>query len=574
MKGLAILQVFAVVAEYDYIVVGSGPGGGTLATELAIKGFNTLLIEAGPHHFEANQSTPAFHARASEDPFTTFSFSVKHYDNDVRYFYPRAGALGGCAVHNAMISVYPNSRDFEMMKRITRDDGWAEGNMRKYFKRMENNQYLVSKLLNPSNGFGGWFKTSYINFLLQLKLDPMLVNYVIATIGTPLRNINSYGPLGKLSTDCEGRIFIPQAVDKTSYTRTNFPKYIYEVAKHFPLTIWTNTFVTQVLFEGKTAVGVKYRKGKYLYNASPFSTERKRASFGAVYAKKEIIISGGTFNTPQLLMLSGIGDKNHLKEFNIPVVSHVPGVGRNMMDRYEVPIVLQYPTKFNLLKDCKFTPTQDDPCYVEYLRERSGPYTSNGILSGHLKKSNPWLNEPDIFVLSSLSDFHGYFKGYSNIIAKRTDSTTSLILKAHTNNTNGRVKLLSSNPFDVPDINFHSFSDGDSDLNILVDAIKEERKYLNKIFVSHVELFPGPHIQTDRQIKKFIKDHAWGHHACCTAKMGTSHDPNAVVDAKFRVRGVKNLRVVDMSIFPKIPGYFPAVYIHMMAMKAADDITT
>ncbi|KAJ9086720.1 hypothetical protein DSO57_1000978 [Entomophthora muscae] len=101
-------------------------------------------------------------------------------------------------------------------------------------------------------------------------------------------------------------------------------------------------------------------------------------------------------------MLSGVGDRNHLAKFNIPLVSHVPGVGRNMMDRYEIPIVLKYTDNFNILKHCKFTPTNDDPCYQEYLKFRTGPYTSNGILGGHLKKSNPNLGEPDLFILSSL----------------------------------------------------------------------------------------------------------------------------------------------------------------------------
>ncbi|KAJ9086721.1 hypothetical protein DSO57_1000979 [Entomophthora muscae] len=100
------------------------------------------------------------------------------------------------------------------MRKITRDASWAEPNMRKYFKRMENNQYPISSLMSPNNGFSGWFKTSYISFLDQLKLDPMLVNYVLATVGNPLRNINDYGLLGKLNTDSDGRVFIPQAVDK------------------------------------------------------------------------------------------------------------------------------------------------------------------------------------------------------------------------------------------------------------------------------------------------------------------------------------------------------------------------
>ncbi|KAJ9073562.1 hypothetical protein DSO57_1014952 [Entomophthora muscae] len=558
MKGLILFQVFAVVAEYDYIVVGSGPGGGTLATELAIKGFKTLLIEAGPHHFEANQSTPAFQARASEDPNTAFEFQVNHYTNDTLYFYPRAGVLGGCSVHNAMITVYPNTRDFKLMQDITDDANWSEQNMRSHFRRMENNQYMPN-WLSFDHGFKGWFKTSYVNFLVQLKMDPALVNLFISVMGNPFYDLNGRGYFG-LNTDSEARVFVPQAIDKTSYTRTNFPKYIYEVSKKHPLTVWTDTFVTKVLFEGNVAVGVEYKKGKYLYKASPLGSEenRQKAITGTVNAKREIILSGGTFNTPQILMLSGIGDQDHLQEFEIPVVSHVPGVGRNMMDRYEISIVSQYEDEFNVVKGCQFTPSSGDPCYKEYIEKRTGPYTSNGLISGQLKKSNPNLKEPDLFILNSLSDFHGYHNGYSKNVPKTLNSSTRLILKAHTNNTNGHVKLLSSNPFDVPDINFHSFSDGDSDLNILVHAIRAEREHLREsIFIPHKELYPGDHVQTDEEIRQYIKANAWGHHACCTAKMGTPDDPTAVVDAKFRVRGVKNLRVVDMSIFPKIPGYFP-----------------
>ncbi|KAJ9079670.1 hypothetical protein DSO57_1033056 [Entomophthora muscae] len=559
----------AVLADYDYIVVGSGPGGGTLATELALKGFKTLLIEAGPRYFQANQSTPAFQARASEDPATTFDFNVKHYDNNARYFYPRAGVLGGCSIHNAMISVYPNARDFKLMQTITGDEAWSEPNMRKYFKRMERNQYTTSQ----NHGYGGWLSTSYINFLRQLRLDANLLDFLAAVIGGIFYDLNGKDRNG-LNTDKEANVFVPQAVDTARYTRANFQKYMRNVESKTRLDIWTNTFVTKVLFKGKVAVGVEYRKGRYLYKASPLSTDanRRRASKGSVMAS-EVIISAGTFNTPQLLMLSGIGPKEHLESFNIPVVADVAGVGRNMMDRYEIPIVIQYQAKFNLLKACKFTPTEEDPCYREFIQTSTGPYTSNGVVSGKLVKSNKSLREPDLFILNALSDFHGYYRGYSKNLARRLDSSTRLILKAHTSNTNGQVKLQSNDPFDVPDINFHSFSDGDRDLNILVNALKNERNFLKRnILVKYKELHPGPRIKTNQQIRSYIKDTAWGHHACCTAKMGTPDDPDAVVDAKFRVRGIKNLRVVDMSIFPKIPGYFPAVYLHMMAMKAADDI--
>ncbi|KAJ9063012.1 hypothetical protein DSO57_1004642 [Entomophthora muscae] len=563
-----ILNVFC--SEFDYIVVGSGPGGGTVATELAIKGFKTLLIEAGSDHWKPNQFTPGLHATAALDPETSFGFDVKHSLNNVSYFYPRAGALGGCIVHNAMLSIYPNTRDFELMHNTTGDEEWLEKNMRNYFKRMEGNQYIENRK-DHLHGFDGWFKTSYL--VPPEERSFQFTTLVAATIGDPQFDINGKDSIG-LNSDKEAKSFIPQAVDKSTFTRTNFPAYMRSVAKTHPLTIWTDTFVTRVLFNATTAVGVEYKKGKYLYKASPLSTNHNNATLGSVMANKETIISGGTFNTPQILMLSGIGDKEHLEEFNISVVSHVPGVGRNMMDRYEIPVVLQYPSQFDSIKKCQLKASEDDPCYAEYMEHHTGPYTSNGAISGQLKKSNPKLKEADLFILDSLSDFHGYFRGYNQNLVKRCDSSTRLILKAHTNNTNGHVKLLSSNPFDVPDIHFHYFSDGDSDLDILVESLKAERENLSKLNITHTELYPGKAIQTDDQLRDYIKETAWGHHACCTAKMGTSHDPDAVVDAKFRVRGVKNLRVVDMSIFPKIPGYFPTLYIHMMAMKAADDITS
>ncbi|KAJ9058258.1 hypothetical protein DSO57_1014142 [Entomophthora muscae] len=564
-----------VVGEYDYIVVGGGTGGGTLATELAIKGFKTLLIEAGPDYYKANQSTPAFMGNSAEDEAISFGFEVKHYDNGVNYFYPRAGVLGGCTTHNEMISIYPNTRDFELMQKLTGDGTWAEKNMRQYFRRLEKNQFRI-RPKDQDHGFMGWMSNSYIDFLTQLKLDSNLVSFTLAMVGNPFYDVNGRDERGRLNSDREARVFVPQAVDFVSKTRANFPKYIKSIQKKYPLDVWTDTFVTKLVFQGTTAVGVEYKKGRYLYRASPLSSDanRKNASPGTIRAKKEIILAGGTFNTPQILMLSGIGDKQHLSEFNIPVVADVPGVGRNMMDRYEIPIVNRYNSTFALLKGCQFKSSSKDPCFREFLNH-TGPYTSNGAISGKLQKSNPSLREPDLFILNTLSDFHGYYHGFAKNIQQRTDSSTHLILKARTSNTNGQVKLLSSDPFDVPDINFRFFSDGESDLDILVQALKQERSFIKRnIFVPYEEVFPGNHIQTNKELRKYIKDTSWGHHACCTAKMGTSDDPLAVVDAKFRVREVENLRVVDMSIFPQIPAFFPATYVHMMAMKAADDITS
>ncbi|KAJ9084462.1 hypothetical protein DSO57_1024143 [Entomophthora muscae] len=602
MFWLSVL-VCGVLGSFDFIVVGSGPGGGSVAVSLAKKGFKTLLMEAGPDAYNTNNSVPVFHAKASEDSGVTFDYSVQHNAGEPGVFYPRVGALGGCSIHNAMLAVYPNSRDFETMKRITGSNSWDERNMRRYFKALEKQMYRhnllpdelqrnttqeISQMLgipmetlmalmpltpNPNDhGSDGWLTTSPINLLRQLALDPALAELLPTVLGDPAIDMNGYTPQGKLWSDQEGRMFIPQSVDPTSFTRANFPAHLKETATKYPLTIWTDTFVTKVLFKNTTAVGVEYVQGKHLYRASPLaSNEPNNLPRKTIAASMEIILSAGAFNTPQLLMLSGIGDKSHLASFNIPLVSDVWGVGRNLMDRYEIPIVLKYPQPFSAIENCTFSPTLSDPCYRAYLN-RKGPYISNGIFSGQLKKSSQHLTEPDLFIGSVLSDFHGYFRGYAQHFASHPEAFTKLLLKARTQNSFGEIHLLSPDPFDTPSINFHSFEEGDADLEILTKALQHERKLLQSLASPHTELYPGPQVQTDDEVREYIRTNAWGHHACCTARIGPDSDMKAVLDPQFRVRGVQRLRVIDASAFPEIPGLFPVLYLHMFAMKAADTV--
>ncbi|ORX91135.1 alcohol oxidase [Basidiobolus meristosporus CBS 931.73] len=566
--------------EFDYVVVGSGAGGGVVATELAKAGFSTLLIEAGPDHSSGVTTTPVLHIRASEDPAISFEYFVKHYPESTglrqNVFYPRVGALGGCPNHHAMIALYPNTRDFDLMVKTTNDNSWKEGNMRKYFKRMERNYYR-SEVFNPDHGFDGWFPTSYINFLRQLTLDPQFLDVLTAIIGNPFRDVNGKTLLGKLESDREGTIFVPQNVDGNTYRRGDYSGYIKNVASQGKLTIWTDTLATKIILdEQNVAKGVEFQKGQYLYKASPLSSNgnRKNATSGQVLARKEVIISAGTFNTPQLLMLSGIGDKEHLTEMNIETKIHLPGVGRNMQDRYETPFIVKWDRKFSLLKNCKFWANSSDPCYEEYRKYHTGPYISNGVVSAFMDKSQSGLTEPDLFTLNFPVQFQGYFKGYSQVAADHPDALSQIILKAHTKNKAGVVRLSSADPFDTPYINFHYFEQGgEDDLNAIVSQIRQQRKRTSgSIWSKFTEYLPGKNVTTDEQLKQYIREISWGHHACCTAKVGEDGDAMAVLDSKFRVRGAKNLRVVDASVFPEIPGYFPVLYIHMLAQKVAEEI--
>ncbi|KAL1922170.1 uncharacterized protein VTP21DRAFT_9709 [Calcarisporiella thermophila] len=578
-------------SEYDFVVVGGGTAGGLVAIQLAKAGFKTLLMEAGPDKINNNVTVPLFFPRADEDPTISFSYFPRVYaENSTQYqskvFYPRVGALGGCSIHNAMNIVYPHKRDFDLLVNITGDLKFSEKYMREhYFKPMERNFYPL--LATPeAHGKDGWFPTSYYDPLKLLDVasfdalritDLQLYQVFLAYLGNPAHDINGY--IGDtLGNSIEGRVISPMNVDPTTSKRGKFAEYIRETAQNLSnFDIWTDTLATRVILDdNNVARGVEYKQGKYLYKASPLSSDesRKKATTGAVKARREVIISAGAFNTPQLLMLSGIGDPEHLKSFNINARVNLPGVGKNLQDHYETSYIIKFPKMFNLLKGCKLRDSEDDHCYKQYSQKRSGPYTFNGILGATLRKSNEKLEEPDIFTYTLPAYFPKFYVGFAEDIAKNFDSVTRIILKAHAANP-GEVRLVSADPFDMPYINFKYFEkNGAADLRDITKELKILRQE-SKVALAlsgYKEIQPGPDVNTDEEIANFIRKFAFGHHACCTAKIGANSDSTAVLDGSFRVRGVNNLRVVDASAIPRIPGYFPVLYIHMLGLKAADSI--
>jgi choline dehydrogenase len=176
--------------------------------------------------------------------------------------------------------------------------------------------------------------------------------------------------------------------------------------------------------------------------------------------------------------------------------------------------------------------------------------------------------------------FAGYFTGSSKIGAKFPNSWTWPVLKARTQNKAGNVTLASKDPRDVPSINFNYFSSGSGNWQYDLAATVEGMQFARSIIAQYVqdtnsiinELVPGPGYETQEQLTQWVRDTSWGHHACCTAKIGADSDKMAVLDSKFRVRGTTGLRVVDASVFPQIPGYYIQTPIYMVSEKAADVI--
>jgi choline dehydrogenase len=365
------------------------------------------------------------------------------------------------------------------------------------------------------------------------------------------------------------------------------------------LVVKTNVLVTKILLEkidGAStgqfkALGVECLEGAHLYRAhaepkiyDPLpSTKQFRA-------KREVIISGGAFNTPQLLMLSGIGPKAELERHGIPVNIALPGVGKNLQDRYEVGIVYKLRENLTTLERAKFeADPKKDLVYKEWSeaspderREGKGfLYSSNGVIIAILKRSSiarDAKQDPDLFIFGLPSDFRGYEQGYTKSISIK-DHFTWLVLKAHTRNSGGEVTLRSNDPRDTPQINFKYFEEGNDpnkgqeDLQAMMEAVAFIRRMMSGLTANGdaEEIWPGPNV-TDAALKEWIMNEAWGHHASCSCKLGAANDNTAVLDKDFRVRGTTNLRVVDASVFPYIPGFFIVTPVYMIAEKASEVI--
>jgi choline dehydrogenase-like flavoprotein len=449
----------------------------------------------------------------------------------------------------------------------------------------------------------------------------------------------------------EGVVLIPTAVCDEPTTiqvdrerpnvrrgrRSSPRELLLEVQGRHPdrLVIRPECLVTRVLFDdGATprAVGVELLRGARLYKAH-VEPSKEPGEVDRVFVKDggEVVLCGGSFNTPQLLMLSGIGDLGHLAQIarearagqapdepeacclrdrrsrviedpsGQPRRLHRPGVGRNLQDRYEVTLISRFRRNLSLLEGATFRLPGRDEAGDRHLRqwqsEGTGLYTTNGGVLGIFKRSRPDLAQPDLFIFGIPLRFPGYEVGYSDV-GNKHDFFSWAILKAHTRNNGGCVRLRRADPRETPLINFHYFNEktrpgqarNDPDLLALVDGVKFVRG-ITRVpwwrawwwpwFEDHpTDGGPLPRPTTTREqpvptendlaIKEWILREAWGHHACGTCRMGPDGDENAVLDSRFRVRGVAGLRVVDASIFPNIPGYFIVTNIYMASERAAD----
>ncbi len=591
---------------FDVIVIGTGPGGAPLAARLAEGGLHVLVLEAGgdpldpaedpgtPRPLADDYRVPAFHAFASEHPGMAEDFWVHHYDDparearDWRYskrhrgvLYPRVRALGGCTAHNAMIVVRPNDSDWNHIAETMADPSWRASAMRRYWERIERcrTRWFPWRWLarltgwNPlGHGWTGWLTTELAIPLRGLAdralRRRMFASFLAAADNHPGRPGDWQGTLPdpnetpRWEPSGSGVKLLPLAT--RNHARSGPRERLRDAEARHPdrLTLRLHAEVLRVEIENGRAIGVRYRRA---------GTELR------ALARREVVLSAGAFNSPKLLMLSGIGDPTHLASIGLRVTHSLPGVGGNLQDRYEIGVVNRTRRPWRTLAGVTYT--KRDRAYLLWRWLRTGNYTSNGAILAARFRSRPELSEPDLYAFSLLADFRGYYPGYSARIPK-PDYLTWVILKAYTSNRSGTVRLRSADPADPPEIRFRYFGEGGAspdagsaaDLDAMVTAIRFVRR-VTAAMGDHVaeEEEPGVWRDSDAALRAYVEDNAWGHHACGTCAMAPLAE-GGVVDSRFRVYGLAGLRVVDASVFPRIPGYFPAAAIAMLAEKAADTI--
>lgn len=525
-------------AEFDYVIVGAGSAGAALAHRLSESGEHSVrVLEFGGSDNSIFIKMPtAFSIPMNMKRYDWGFHSEKEPGLKGRSLHQARGkVLGGSSSINGLVYVRGCAGDFEEWQELGAS-GWGYQDVLPYFKRGEDCVYGG----DAYRGDQGGLTTCNGNNMKNPLYRAFIKAGEQAGYGYT-EDYNGYRQEGFGRMDMTVRDGVrcstAMAYLKPAMNRPN-------------LDIQTHALTTRVIMDGKTAVGVEYRQGG--------KTRRVRA-------RKEVILSASSFNSPKLLMLSGIGPADHLKEHGIEVVHDLPGVGRNLQDHLEVWVQQECTQKITL--NSWLGPLAKAWIGANWLFLKRGLGTSNQFESNGYIRSRAGMKYPDIqfhFLAGAIAyDGSSAFKGHG----------FQVHLGANKPKSRGWVKLKSADPEAPPEIVFNYFAEEEDK-----EAFRAGLRWTREIFAQPAldeyrgkEVSPGPDVQTDAQIDQWLAETAeTAYHPAGSCRMGT--DAMAVVDPECRVHGVRNLRVVDSSIMPTVTnGNLNAPTI-MIGEKAADHI--
>jgi choline dehydrogenase len=522
--------------QYDYIIVGAGSAGCVLANRLTEDdGARVLLLEAGPADRSIFIHMPsAFAYPLANDKYNWFyDTEPEPFMNKRRMHCPRGRVLGGSSSINGMVYIRGHAFDYDAWAGMAGLEQWSYAHCLPYFKKSETR-------LKGGDAYRGNDGPLYVS--TAVCRNPLYRAFIDAgqQAGYPYTDdMNGYQQEGL------------GPMDMTVYKGRRWSTaqaYLRPAARRGNLRVVTRARVTQVLFEGTRAIGVEYAQGSRLYQ---------------VHAGREVILSGGAINSPQLLMLSGIGNAAELRALGIQPRVDLPGVGKNLQDHLEVYV--QYASKQPITLYSAMNPLAKLKIGVQWLFAGKGLGATNHFESGGFIRSAAGVVHPDLqyHFLPMAVSYDG------------SAPATQHGFQAHVGpmraTSRGHVTLRSADPKAYPRILFN-YMQTEQDRKEMRAGVRLTREIFSQPAFEpfrNGEISPGAKIQTDAEIDAFIREKAESaFHPSCSCRMGT--DTMAVVDGAGRVHGIQNLRVVDASIMPNVvSGNLNAPTI-MIAEKIAD----
>jgi choline dehydrogenase len=528
--------------SFDFIIVGSGSAGSVLANRLSASGNHTvLLLEAGGPDNDLLIKIPSAMAKTFKTKIDWGFDSVPQaLKGNYSVFLPRGKVLGGSSSINAGIYIRGSAYDYDSWKNYN-VSGWDYDTMLGYFKKSQ--RQMNNKLNKDYHGFDGEWVVSDVH---RHNLTSLIVEAINKVIGLPILddfNSDKYQQ--------EGIGFNQVNINNGERWSLSDAFLNKDVVKRKNLYIKTHAMVSRVIFEGKTAVGVEVlQNGKTR----------------VIKANREVILSAGAFGTPQILQLSGIGDKQLLEQHGVDVIHNNPQVGMNLQDH--PAFGFSYSTKEDITID-KFDKFPNDLMAIyEWIKTKDNVLKSNVCeINGFMR--SPYAvqhNEiaPDMQLIGGAAAYIDHGRHKPDVPGAISVGYALLNPKSR-----GTVKIRSNNPHDSPIIDPNMFSH-DEDLKRLISMIEPLKKI--KDYAKLKSLLGGQLLidadnETEANMKKYINQHTFLlYHPCCTAAMGK------VVDSRLKVHGVNKLRVVDASVMPEIVRGNTSAPTVAIAEKAADMI--